>query len=362
MKKTIIMLLLTALCLTFFTSCDMGNGLVAELLGDLKEMGDHVEIYPTIDQAPPVYMESVEVDLDEYYTAIEVETMPPVEYDPPVEYPTEDVTYSDEVPQPPIATAPSLGDVLTLDGELSDWNLGVGASVLFDHDNLDAWVGEVGDKGFTMYTATDSEYVYFAFDVTDDAVFASDDSRYNGDAFQIMVDFNGWSAASAMFERGIFYSFGLQEDGTVDVTVQCIAGDAASTIDYVMASDDDPEWREGEIKGMTKRKQDGSGWIAEMAISWDTLYRDISQKLADTGLEIPEVNPAYDQIILNMLICYLDHDVDDQGNDAGIMGAWGTSKKRGDLSSGEGWYPEYAGVQIDYQQEIGEAYIKSLFE
>jgi hypothetical protein len=34
MKKTITILLLTALCMTVLTSCDLGNGLVAELFGD----------------------------------------------------------------------------------------------------------------------------------------------------------------------------------------------------------------------------------------------------------------------------------------------------------------------------------------
>ena len=37
MKKLITMLLLTALCLTVLTSCDLGNGLVAELFGDLNQ-------------------------------------------------------------------------------------------------------------------------------------------------------------------------------------------------------------------------------------------------------------------------------------------------------------------------------------
>jgi hypothetical protein len=40
MKKTITILLLTAICITVFTSCDFGNGLVAELFGEMN--GQHV--------------------------------------------------------------------------------------------------------------------------------------------------------------------------------------------------------------------------------------------------------------------------------------------------------------------------------
>lgn len=50
MKKTIIMLLLTALCMTFFTSCDIGNGLIAELFGQDQ---------PDIQETPlPGYLET----------------------------------------------------------------------------------------------------------------------------------------------------------------------------------------------------------------------------------------------------------------------------------------------------------------
>ena len=92
MKKMMIMLLLTALCMTFLTSCDLGNGLVAELWGDIKDAGVDVDTYPTddyiaigtdvvIDIDPPVedimttppYV--VEIETEEYtgpYTTDEV--------------------------------------------------------------------------------------------------------------------------------------------------------------------------------------------------------------------------------------------------------------------------------------------------
>ncbi len=65
MKKTITILLLTALCVTVFTSCDLGNGLVAELFGDLKDVTIGEQHYHT----------------DDY---IQIETDIVIEVDPPI--------------------------------------------------------------------------------------------------------------------------------------------------------------------------------------------------------------------------------------------------------------------------------------
>ncbi len=83
MKKTIVMLLLTALCLTVLTSCDMGNGLVAELLGDFKDIGVQEDIYPTVDYTYDIGYETeivVEPDI-EIETEIAVDIWPPDSYD-----------------------------------------------------------------------------------------------------------------------------------------------------------------------------------------------------------------------------------------------------------------------------------------
>ena len=280
-------------------------------------------------------------------------------YISPDEQPSEDVSVDIDVPD---VVYP--GDVLVMDGDLSDWQAHghLWAPHDFGQSNLDPWVGEVGDKGFTMYTTSDMNYVYFAFDVRDDDVGYSDDGMYNMDAFQIQTDFSGWAADTEIFERAIFYSFGLQEDGTIDVTVQCIADDGVSSIDYKMGSDDEEEWREGEIKGVTKKKDDGSGWIAEYAVSWETLYRDITQKLESQGEFVPDFVPGKDEVKLHMLICYLDHATNKDGSDAGIVGAWGTSQYLGALGSGDGWYPENAGVITHYDTANGNAYIESIFQ
>ena len=71
MKKLITMLLLTALCMTVLTSCDLGNGLVAELFGDLNHEDVLVEdvILDDIIMTPPEQWGTVEPDIDwEDYT------------------------------------------------------------------------------------------------------------------------------------------------------------------------------------------------------------------------------------------------------------------------------------------------------
>ena len=84
MKKLITMLLLTALCMTVLTSCDLGNGLVAELLGDIKDVPVGEHIYPTDEYIP------IETDI-----IMDIPIEPPVEEiqtTPPYEIVTEEYT------------------------------------------------------------------------------------------------------------------------------------------------------------------------------------------------------------------------------------------------------------------------------
>ena len=240
-----------------------------------------------------------------------------------------------------------LSTQISLDGDVSDWQNGGFQRYDIDKYNLDAWVGEVKDDwSINLWFSADAEFLYIAFKINDPDVQYSSDNGYDKDAFQIQLDFNGWAANTEAFGRAVFYSFGLQEDGTVDMTVQCIEGDTASTVDYTMASDDEEEWREGHVKGATKKAEDGSGWYAEFAISWQTLYNDISEKLTVGGEEVPSWTGGEDKVSLNMLVCYLDHDSNEDGSDAGIVGAWGTSNALGSLAAGDGWYPEAAGMVL----------------
>lgn len=344
MKKTIAMLLLTALCVTFLTSCDFSGGLVGELFGELNQ--GNVDIDPIVDA-----WETADVMID---------PVPPVEIEPLPNQTTEEETieeyWSEDIiiePTPDVLLPLNL----QLDGDLSDWTDNMCVPLSFDKSNLDAWVGKVGDDdGFTMRMTADETYVYFAFDVQDSTlVFGNRESYQTGDFFQIAMDLNGALAESESFERAIYYSFCLQEDGTMDVSVQCIYGDAASGINYRMASDDDPGQREGEVMGVTCAKPDGSGWIAEFAISWETLYRDLTMKLKDGELPVPDINVGIDQAYLKMLVCYIDYE-------SSIEGAWGTPNQMGSLMNGPGWYPENAGVTVQLFPQEGRGSIDYVIE
>ena len=354
MKKTIAILLLTALCMTVLSSCDLGNGLVAELFGEMNEdvlvdpdeeyWGDYAEI-----EIDPVL-----TDMDDVWTP--TETTPPYEidtaYDTTADFSVDDVPVD---PEPDVLLPLNL----QLDGDLSDWTDDMCVPLSFDKSNLDPFVGEVGDDaGFTMRMTADETYVYFAFEAQDGTVAPGNREGYHtGDFFQIAMDLNGAIAESESFERAIYYSFNLQEDGTIDVTVQCIYGDAGSTMDYRMASDDDPGQREGEIIGTTCAKADGSGWVAEFAISWETLYRDLTMKLKNEDLPIPDINVGIDHACLKMLVCYMDC----EQPDATLTGAWGTPNQMDTLMNGHGWYPENAGLIAHLYPDQGRGEIEHLW-
>ena len=91
MKKTITMLLLTALCVTAFASCDLGNGLVAELFGNIGGEYEYELIEPSEDiivNYPDAYWGTVEVET-QTTPSYEIDT----EYDTIEEYWSEDITW-----------------------------------------------------------------------------------------------------------------------------------------------------------------------------------------------------------------------------------------------------------------------------
>ena len=73
MKKTIAMLLLTALCMTVLTSCDFGNGLVAELFGNIRDDYEYGYVAPP---AEDVY-ESADVEVNWETAVLETEPTAP---------------------------------------------------------------------------------------------------------------------------------------------------------------------------------------------------------------------------------------------------------------------------------------------
>lgn len=364
MKKKLFAFALAALLLcTMLASCDVGNGLVGELLADYEgeldlgalldrfvgndatigvPEGDVLEGHPEVET--DIEVEWAE-DMTEVWTegywgdeTVSYETW--VEETWPVETVPADTTEIAWETELPVDPMPSLQDVLIMDGDLGDWRANNWLpywGAYFGADTLDAWLGEVGEAdGFTMMVTCDLEYVYMAFDVNDTTIRACENGTYQGDAFQIQLDLGGICGESGMYERGVFYSFGLQEDGSAHITVQCITSDAAASVDYVMSSQDQAI---GGLMGATKVREDGSGWTAEIAIPWENLLFDLIAKLGINDLDDLKIDS--DNVKAVMLVCYLDYD-----QDGVITGAWGTSKVKGSLVTGEGWYPENGGITL----------------
>ena len=364
MKKRLFAFALAALLLcSMLASCDVGNGLVGELLADYEgdldlgalldrfvgndatvgvPEGDVLEGYPEVETEIDVDWAE---DLTEVWTegyweeeTVVCETWVEETWPVDTEVDTTEIAWETEIPVDPMP--PSLQDVLVMDGDLGDWytnNWMPYWGAHFGADTLDAWVGEVGeDDGFTMMVTCDLEYVYMAFDVNDTTIRTCENGTYQGDAFQIQLDLGGLCGESGTFERGVFYSFGLQEDGSAQVTVQCIASDAAASVDYVMNTLDEAE---GGLMGATKVREDGTGWTAEIAIPWENLIFYLIAKLGINDLN--EIKIDSDKVKVVMLVCYLDYDQDGM-----ITGAWGTSKAKGSLVTSEGWYPENGGITL----------------
>ena len=232
----------------------------------------------------------------------------------------------------------SLADKITLDGDVSDWQSNGYEKEEIDQYNLDPWVGQMDPNwSIDMWFGATAEELYIAFKINDSDVSAVEDgNQYNnglGDAFQIQIDFNGWCGDSEAFERAVFYSFNLQEDETVEISVQHIESDSDGTINYVLSSDDENP----EVRGKTKKI--AGGWCAEFAISWQTLYNHVTEKFTAFEEEVPAFTPG-EETKLNLLVCYLDC------HDGAITGAWGTSAALGSLGGGDGWYPEGAGMWL----------------
>lgn len=257
---------------------------------------------------------------------------------------------------------------LVMDGDVSDWQTAGFTEVTLDKYNFAAWVGSVSDDWkISMYFTSDAKNFYLAFKIYDPEVIANEKGGYQkGDAFQIQLDFNQLCGKTEGFDRAVFYSFGYQEDGVIDMTVQCIY-DNNSEIDYVIRSDGelepttndertDAEFASHKIQGGCKKMEDGSGWMAEIAMPLQMLFNDVKTKL--------QYGEAYDSstmdfkfdadhpLILNMLICYLDYGTitaDDGSTSVGIVNAIGTfnSNPVGD----DGWFPENSGATLKLNGE-----------
>ncbi len=172
---------------------------------------------------------------------------------------------------------PEAGSKLNLtDGNMSDWD-GYDAIEL-DAANMVSWVGDAftAPEGWSIqtYFVADSEWLYIGFSVFDkNFAYGSNPEAYNGDAFQVCIDFGGLlgdklknDPESLITYKNIFYSFSCIEDGA---PLQIMRQESD---DDMLLSEANGDGVKGSACGTV------GGWTAEFALSWQQLYDDYAYK------------------------------------------------------------------------------------
>ena len=236
------------------------------------------------------------------------------------------------------------------DGNMEDWVDAGYTLYTISPENMVSWVDldratdpettSMPDGwNLTAYFIADSDYLYIGFYVKDNDVVKSDDNTYNGDSFQLSIDFDNILGQSIenepdMFDvttmQAVFYSFSPQStDGAapICVVVQNTDGDRNAT--YHSGDDSgtivDGDYFYDEIPdiigstGMTD-----NGWCAEFAISWNQFYTDLTYKTYS------EESKFYvgegDNLDLSCGLYYLNYSHNEDGSKTGVTWAAGTLK------------------------------------
>lgn len=165
------------------------------------------------------------------------------------------------------------------DGDMNDW-VDAGYSLYqINPENMVSWVGGSDTEldptmpanwCINAYFVADSDYLYIGFYTVDDKyIYADNGIIYNGDAFQLGVDFGGLlgqmieqDPESMSNHNNIFYSFSCVADG--------------EPLIFVRQNADNDGVMEKGVTGAAMKAVDG--WSAEFAISWQQMYDDFSWK------------------------------------------------------------------------------------
>ena len=209
----------------------------------------------------------------------------------------------------------------TVDGVINADEYPAEGKVVIDASNATAggWLGEVpAANSIELYCAWDDTNFYLAGNVTDPAFTYSSEGQYDGDSFQVSLNVDNVFTTVDASSRAIFYSWGLQENGAVDVMRQESANN-------------------GLIAGAGKGAKTDKGWCFEVALSLEMLAEDVSLKantdaIVDVGMPI------------GGLFCYLDHDENN-----GLVNAYATS-----ATETVGWDPAAHGLTFIFAEEVVE--------
>lgn len=196
------------------------------------------------------------------------------------------------------------------DGDMADWAAAGYESITIDASNMVSWVGGAADAidpgmpenwNISTYFVADSEWLYIGFYVTDPVFAYGSGNGYDGDAFQICIDFGGKLGQVAMEDpdsltnpKNIFYSFSCAADG--------------APIQIMRQESDQDGWISEEngdgVKGAAKKTD--AGWSAEFALSFKQMFDDFEWKIWEEDKKIYVGGENNDPLKIGCCLYYLD--------------------------------------------------------
>ena len=236
------------------------------------------------------------------------------------------------------------------DGDMADWAAAGYDMITIDASNMVNWGGLTAmPEGWNIstYFVADADYFYIGFYVTDPNFAYGTGGAYNGDAFQVCIDFGGKLGQVVQTDpdlltnpKNIFYSFSCVSDG--------------APLEIMRQESDQDGWlseANGDgVKGAAKKTE--TGWSAEFALSWQQMYDDYVWKAWEDD---PKIYVGSDEVLpLNMgcALYYLDRS---ESNGA-INWAAGTCNGiiLDDGNPGVSWTCYDNGIQakLDYEEGI----------
>ena len=192
------------------------------------------------------------------------------------------------------------------DGDMSDWAEAGYNMITVDASNMVSWVGDptTAPAGWNIntYFVIDPDYLYIGFYVTDPAfAYATAAQGYNGDAFQVCIDFGGKMGDQIKEDptvmtnnKNVFYSFSCVTDGApLEIQLQ--------------ESDQDAMLSEANgdgVKGSASKTD--TGWCAEFALSLDMMFEHYKWKSWDEDAKVYIGSDQHIPFKIGCCLYYLD--------------------------------------------------------
>ena len=168
------------------------------------------------------------------------------------------------------------------DGDMADWANAGYNTINLTINNMVNWGGLTNaPEGWSIstYFVADSDNLYIGFYVTDPAFAYGSGAGYDGDAFQVCIDFGGKMGEQIAEDptvltnpKNIFYSFSCAADG--------------EPLMIMRQESDQDGWLTEEDGVIGSASKTADGWCAEFTMSWQRLFDDYAWKAWDEDAKI----------------------------------------------------------------------------